>query len=233
MAKNMKLWHNINMTNTHSGSHFENPEILQDATARQLPNVVQGKVDQFGQRVIEVAGLQMDQAPPLTKSLNALTSSLPSPKHNSISPAKENSVLQNLEETLEEIERIASELIQKNMEHRLGDFRDMVPIWANVRSHKLATREGVIIDRLKREVAGLQALVDANHIPLDLTDLLHWTDKQSKPGGFGKALATIFLVRQFHRSLSTPRKEHLKEAASNLRAIVRDMVRGVQHRNAA
>lgn len=87
--------------------------------------------------------------------------------------------------------------------------------------------------RLKTLVAELQQLVSAHALPLDVTELVRWADKLKTPGGFGKLVASIFLVRSFHRSLSAPRKEALKGAASDLRRRMQDMIRELQRTAAA
>lgn|SRR3989338_2010049 len=141
-------------------------------------------------------------------------------------PEKENnSALVDAEKMIENIEQMATELLQKNMEHRVGDFRDGIPILANIRSHDLAVREGEVIGNIKREFVDLQAFAARNNLRIDLSLLQDSILPLKQPAGATMWLATLIPgMRMFHRSIVVPQFEKLREVSSNLkRSVQRDL----------
>lgn len=134
--------------------------------------------------------------------------------------------LQDVERMLQNIEQIVSDLVQKNMEHRVVDLRDRLPIFANIRSHRLAGREGQLIQNLQREAATLQEFVEAQGLQIPLGSLMDKVMTLKIPGGVTKWLATILVTpRTWHRSFMTPRFEAIKAEASDLKRLVQANIR--------
>lgn len=132
-------------------------------------------------------------------------------------------------EVLEDIEDAMSELLQKGLEHRVEDVRDVIPILCNIRSHKLATREAQIIGLVRQDAAELEGLVQKHGIALDLTEFNKVVKSIGKPGGVTKILATILPgFRAFHRGFAAPKIEKLKMIVSNLQREVRERRREVR-----
>lgn len=126
-------------------------------------------------------------------------------------------------EVLEDIEDAMSELLQKGLEHRVEDVRDVIPILANIRSHKLATREAEVIELVRQDAAELEGLVLKHGIALDLTEFTKVVKSIGKPGGVTKLLATLLPgFRAFHRGFAAPKIEKLKMIVSNLQREVRE-----------
>lgn len=124
--------------------------------------------------------------------------------------------LRTVRERLRKTAGIVNDLIRHNMEHRVHDMRDRIPIWASVRSHHLATLEGELIDRLKRSSAGLASDAAGTDLAADATALAASVNALRKPEGFTKWMATIFGWRALHRMWTAPRYEEIKRKVAIL-----------------
>ncbi len=156
-------------------------------------------------------------AKPLASGNNSTQNTLDTPNRTEASERNRAEV----EDSLEEIATQALTLSQMNMEHRVDDFRDWIPIWANVRSHTLATKEGQTISTIKAEYEKLQALVSQSAIKLDLNQLSQMVDALKVPFGFTKWVATLAGTRTLHRAIFAPSAEKLRAEASKLKRQVR------------
>ena len=138
-------------------------------------------------------------------------------------------VIEDAKETLEDIGELAQTLTSLNMEHRVGDAWDSLPIFANIRSHKLANKEARAIDRLHSLVRKLETIVYQNNLPLDLDQLVSCVSRIKAPGGVSKWIGTIFTsFRELHRGFTPQRAENLREALQNLRRQARQASRAVR-----
>jgi len=131
-----------------------------------------------------------------------------------------------MQDKLRDIEERAAELLQIGLEHRVEDIRDVLPIFANIRSHTLAGREAEIIDALRLDTAELQQMAGQAGIFVDMKGLTESVAKLGKPEGVSKWMATLFLTRSFHRGYIAPRLEEIKREASVLRRTLRDAGKG-------
>ena len=118
---------------------------------------------------------------------------------------------------LEDIQDLASELASMNMEHRVRDFRDTIPIWANIRSHKLAGREAEVITNIKADYNEVKRLLPN----MDLAELDGLIGSLSAPGGVSKLFGSVTLLRGAHRSIFAPKAEKVRSAVSRLRRQLR------------
>lgn len=76
------------MTNTHLNINPGIPESSDgnlSGQSKERPTVIEGNVDQFGRRVLQLAGPEMSQAPSLPQSVAELHRALSSPQHSPVS----------------------------------------------------------------------------------------------------------------------------------------------------
>ena len=129
----------------------------------------------------------------------------------------------DVEAILDDMQHLAQELVDLGTEHRVENWSDQWPIFANIRSHRLATREGRIIEQLQHGVGQLEQIVHEQHMFLDLGALREAVFGVKKPSGWKKALGTLLpSLRTFHRSVFVSRSEKIREAASDLSQQMRD-----------
>jgi len=139
-----------------------------------------------------------------------------------------------LNRLLTDIENDAVELGQKNLEHRVPDLRDKLPIFANIRSHKLATKEGKVVERMQSSMAELASLVQRNELAIDVSALAKAVSTLKIPGGITKGIATVLPpLRHLHRSVTTTRAEEVRDAALDLRTMVQQRTNGGEMGRAA
>jgi hypothetical protein len=207
----------------------ENRELADGAMPEaSTDNVDSGQVDNA--RLIQgVAGAEMSQVSSFADAQNAVAGNTMTPDQNQNELIDElHDVLEEVNQRLANIDTLAGELVQKNLEHRVGDARDIWPIITNIRSHGIASEEGEIVVQLKSEVAALQSLVERYNLELDLSDLVKFSNKIKEPGGATKMIATILpSLRRFHRSMVTPRAEKLKRSASKIRKEIQARTREI------
>lgn len=129
---------------------------------------------------------------------------------------------QEVQNLLDDIADSAQELTSVNMEHRVGDFRDGIPIWGSIRSHERATREGEVIQNLKDDLVKLQALNGQLGLQLDLKGMQSTINALTVPSGVSKLAASILIFpRALHRSIFTSRAETIRQEATKLRRALR------------
>ena len=128
-----------------------------------------------------------------------------------------------MEGILDDMQHLAQELVDLGTEHRVENFSDVWPIFANIRSHRLATREGEIIEQLQRGVGQLEQIASEQHLLLDLGTLREAVFRVKKPGGWKKVVGSFIpALRTFHRSVFVSRMEKIREAVSNLSKLMRE-----------
>src|SRR3989338_2931308 len=86
------------------------------------------------------------------------------------------------------VAQLEGDLVRINMEHRLPDARDMLPVFANIRSHALAGREGQLIENLQREATNLRTFVEDQDIlaQVPLESIMDKVMQLKIPGGVSK-----------------------------------------------
>ena len=164
-------------------------------------------------RVDRLMGDEMREVAEEEKTASRETQAAPVAQQEA-DPNKEK--LQIAERMLENIEDLAGDLVRINMEHRLPDARDMLPVFANIRSHALAGREGQLIENLQREATNLRTFVEDQDIlaQVPLESIMDKVMQLKIPGGVSKWLATILVwPRNWHRNVMAPQFETIKAAA--------------------
>lgn len=134
-------------------------------------------------------------------------------------PAAEivNPTMVQAKDLLRDIQSVAASLRGKSLEHRVEDFRDRIPIWANIRSHKLAGREGEQIENMHAMVRELRALVVMHNLPINIDRLESLIFDVKKPAGVSKWVATFFTgLRGFHRGWTADTLEEISVEAGTL-----------------
>ncbi len=128
-----------------------------------------------------------------------------------------NPAMEQAKDLIRDIKESASSLRGNGLEHRVQDFRDRFPIWGNIRSHRLATREGEQIDSMHESMRALRELVARSGLPLDLDRLEQLVFGVSKPAGISKFLGSVFTgFREFHRGWTADTLENISVEAGKL-----------------
>lgn len=170
---------------------------------------------------VDSLGLDLSGTSSVHGSMSSTRASLPT--QSAPVPASNESVadLQEFREILSNIGDLSSELVSINMEHRVGDIRDAIPIIGNLRSHSRATREGDVITDLKQELADLQNAARKAGLDIDLSELESSIAPLKVPGGLSKLFGSVTLLRGAHRSFFAPRAENIRSAVTNVRRAIR------------
>jgi|CXWL01.1.fsa_nt_gi hypothetical protein len=221
IAKFYHLCYNIYMTHTHPSHNPEGQESsihhVEHAHAEHRTKSMQ---EGNHHDVFAVVGDSVDSSASPTDALYSVPAA---PTRSSVA-REENEAYGDVQQRLDDLEDLASDLVQKSTEHRVEDFRDRLPIFSNIRSHKLATREGEVMQQMKTDLVGLKQSIAASGMQIDITALEKMIDDLSVPGGITKAFATLIPgIRTFHRGVVVTRFEDLKKATGFLKRQVRDM----------
>jgi len=123
---------------------------------------------------------------------------------------------------LDHIGDLAHSLVSAGQEHRTSKIWERLPIFGNIRSHTLATKEAEIIHELRAEMRHLETLVEQHRLPMDITALKQAVNKVGAPGGVTKLIASLaYPVRRLHRGAFGHRRENINRESQKLRSSLR------------
>jgi hypothetical protein len=222
----MLLWYNIHM-NKNTNEHVEQHE-QSEQRAMRSQETLERHARGTHERVDALAGKQMAESPSISDALHVETIHERRRDHREEKPDEKADAKRELEDTLDDVHHILGQLTSRNLAHRTYDFRDHIPIWAQIRSHTLTGREAELTAELHQRADDLERL--GKECGVDTAVIVGKLREVRPAKGMQKWAATLLPFgtnfRKFRRTYSAPMFERLQRDVWALK-------RGMRRRNQA
>ncbi len=138
---------------------------------------------------------------------------------NDIARAQVEQTLARVQSTLLQMDRAIDRLSDAGRTHQIQEIQDGIPVWREIRSHRIAKQESELLAQLNRDIDYLDALLSKSAVSqnIDVKNLRDKVSEIKRSDGFLRVLGSIFpSVRSTHRDLTHYQLDDVRSAIDSL-----------------